>query len=43
MGPEVTLELMLGSTKPEKAELEGEAVVGIYPEGNVLTWGDQEH
>ena len=33
---------MLGSIKSEKAGLGGGAI-GIYPKGNVLTWGDQEH
>lgn len=36
------LELMLGSTKSEKAGLGGGAI-WIYPKGSVLTWGDQEH
>ena len=33
---------MLGSVKSEKAGLGGGAI-GIYPKGNVLTRGDQEH
>ena len=39
---QMPLELMLGSIKSEKAGLGGGAI-RIYPKGNVLTWGDQEH